>query len=295
MNTKEKILRIKNHYNFYGNYTNNLPNDTNYIASLVIRNFIAKYQKNIENKCTFIIQYNNDIYSLILARLLRAAEYVTHKNLNLKILGKFTEDEKEYFKGIDIIKSYNIKKMRTPILISPYNPIVNVNCLLNLSNEFSDFYCPLERIEPRNLAQLMDFYVEETDKLYSKKLKEWIDIDYNKKIENLEIEFFPYSESDIHHYILSGTEKDFGLYGKILLDSKKGIICLYSLPNDKIDFFKTNIIQYIDYCNLPNDFNIVTDEEWEEWKKEINNYEEYNYIDYNILSEKEEENENSNT
>jgi len=204
---------------------------------------------------------------LLVTRLIYGISISLRKKINIFIVGRLSAKEKEYFKGIKIIPKWCVKKIKNPILLTGFHPIVNVIDFEKNSKNFIEIYHPLSRFEPRNLAQLMEFYLHEDSILFDKKLLEYKMIRYDNLFNSMSDEEIDKNKI-FNCYKLKGNEEDFNLYDDIVKKSANGDIIVYII-NDNIDFVQNNLGRYVDYRNYPCKYNIFTETEWNNFKRTI--------------------------
>lgn len=277
MNLLEKIkhLRIINSFNMYGPYCEDIEKNADIVLSVAIHDFINKYNFEIKNHYTFILKYDNEIYSFLAYKVIKNAAIVIHKDIDIRVLGDIKlPEEKEYFKEINSIGLKKAKKHKKAVLITGFNPICNVDCIDNFSNDFIEIYNPIEKMTPETLKTLQNFYLNEDSPLYCFNMTEgsiqkrcwecYFTYPIATNLYNSE-ELYDLSNNNddksIVIFQLNGTEKDFNLYDFIIESSKEGNIHLYSIPEDKIDFVKTNLSPYLDFRNQINHINVIDKKE----------------------------------
>lgn len=271
LNNKITILKNINYFNFDGPYSESTSYNSNNAVTRIITNFVRKYYDEIKRHYTIIIKYDNDVYSYLAFRLIRAAGIAIQTELDIRILGNIkSPEEKEFFKGIKTIGYRKAKKEKRAILITGHHPICNVENLAALSKVFIEIYNPIETITPENLNLIQDFYLKDDSSLYQEKLG------CNNLDEAYWYYFFKYpvgnkaekvklANSNQDYYFfpvkLSGTEEDFGLFDEIRKIDKENGIIIYDISNlneEQIKFIKCNLNLYISFKNQLNDFNSFT-------------------------------------
>lgn len=311
MNPSQRIeqLRIINHLNLDGPYLSNETKNADFSILNSMNQFILKYKEEIKNHYTFIIKYDNNIFSYLSYRIIRNVKSAKNTDLDIRILGELKyPDEKEYFKGLKPVNLSKAKRLKKVVFITGFNPICNVNCLNGFSNIFLKIYNPIEHFTPNALKSAQDFFIKSDNTIYKKDIgnatpseEEWSKF-YTYPIGlKTDKPFSAYSnilekcdlKIPLVFYTLSGTEKDFLLYDEIRKSSKEGNIHLYIAPTDKIDFIKTNLSPYLDFRNQLNELNTLTEEDSTLIQNTIskeNKIYNFTYKDY-----QEEHNENSNS
>lgn len=307
---KLRHLRVINYFNLNGPYTNDESKNTDMTIVKSIHTFLQIFDSEIKQNYTFIIKYDNDIFSLLAYKIIKNASIILGKDLDIRYYCEnLTPEEKEYFKGIKPIGLRKAKKLKKAVLITGFNPICNVDADGTFSKIFIDIYRPLEHFTPKNLRILQNFYFdkEKDKKIFVKNLglrneneQNWesyfsypITNMKNNNTENFETETFLRKHLEtlknnvpVVIFTLSGTERDFPLYDFILKSSKEGNIHIYYVDGD-IDFVKTNLSPYLDFRNQLNEINLISYEEFKELTKIIK--EDYFYY-YNTFKGGEETN-----
>ena len=328
----EKFLRINNYFNFEGpcmNYTGekNVEQDTNYIISKTISRFISTYKPIISKHPTFVLKYDNDLYSYIAFKIVHAASVCMHRVFDIRILGDLNAEEQKLFKEFKTISYRNAKKLKNCILITGFNPIFNVDCEGDVSKVFIEICRPIERFSPITIYTAMNFYLDKNSFLYDEEINpegtgmeeqnpmwwsEIVDDDESFKVD-LEkdkpnvglIGYYcsPTAEEiykkvdktvPIVHFILNGNEDDFPMYEFILNSSKEGNIHVYTIINGRkgYEFTRLNLGTYIDYRNCPRPINTVfTRDGWDDFMYEKKEENIYSFLDFM----KEENDESSSS
>lgn len=310
----EKFLRINNYLNFEGplmNYTGKLNKETyaNQVITKTMVAFLNKYKTEISKRATFVVKYDNDLYSYLALRIIHFAVLSQQKTIDIRILGKLNKEEQEFFKDFKTISYRNAKKLKNCILITGFNPIFNVDCLGDLSKVFVEIYNPIERLDPTAISMAMKFYIDEKSFLYDETLNAADSENTTNVAHPMCWEFYTYKENESPLYMkvnfeddtpkfgllsefcypnpkdiykivdkdipivwfrLKGTEEDFPLYKKILESSAEGNIHVYSFEDENgYDFTRLNLGTYIDYRNCPRPFN--TADSWASFIEETCN------------------------
>lgn len=286
-----KILFLK-HYDLDYQFAN-IEYQTNLLVNKTMNDFRNKYKdhKNI----TFILYYNNNIYSLLTYRIIKNLESLM--GFDLKIYGKCKKEyEKEMFKNVKTIGYNKLKRLKNKVLISDYNPICNVVDDKKVFNLFEKIEYPIIHFIPKELEILQSFYIKPESEFYRDNIcRETNEIEkyynlFNKNYlgeldKQKELEYFNNSDLRINVFYLSGTEKDFELYSLIRASDSNGIINIYVYENN-LDFIKVNLNPYVTgknrigiydcNCCLESEFNI------DNFKKENPefNINEFNWKDY---------------
>lgn len=315
---KLRHLRVINYFDFDGPYSPDREKDANFATMLAIRRFIRKYDYQLSHGYSFIIKYDNDIYSYLAFKIIMNAVSAMQGKIELRILGKASDDEeKEYFKDINHISFKNAKKLRKKVLLTGFHPICNVDGVGDFSNDFTEIYNPIAHFTPYQLGQVMEFYVGEKSKFYNiwetgylnGNQKDWGDyFDWeifnsnNKSAEAYEPNCFwkmarkaEFVDHKIILYKLSGTEEDFGIYDNIIntdlnihTDQNSNAIFLYEMPTNEENrqFIEVNLAPYLSIKNRPTLLNEVVE-------NHLAGYD-YSVVDYKDCIRKEEDNEDSN-
>lgn len=272
--TQLKYLRIINYLNFELNLMPNNSNEQNANVALLkaMRDFLSKYSSEIKKKYTFVVKYEHDIYSFLALRICHAAVTAIRKTIDIRILGDLTKEEQEFFKDFKSIGLKKAKKLKQCVLITGFNPILNVENEMFLSKKFIMIHHPIERLTPIDLYTLMNFYLKEDSFLYKKDLKatNWsffyqtpVGLTNNFEMKELAWDISPddiYQKCDknipIVAFKLKGTEEDLDTFDIIYKSSKEGNIHLYIIEGDR-NFVINNLISYLDCRNVPQDINIM--------------------------------------
>lgn len=281
--TQLKYLRVLNHLNMdqaFIKQQTTKDQRADIIVAKAMTEFLRKYEFEIKKKYTFVVDYRNDVFSFIALRICHGAVAAMRRTIDIRILGDLNAKEKEFLKDFPTISYRKAKKLKQCVLITGFNPILNVENEAVLSKDFIEIYHPIARITPEILNSIMNFYLNEDSFLYLKGMDETIWTDFyrepvamTKDFENTDILWFPRSVANIYykncdfqipliHFILSGTEEDFDTYDIIMKSAKEGNIHLYTIEGDKtnVDFVISNLAPYIEARNVPQDINIVTEE-----------------------------------
>ena len=248
-------------------------------------------------------------------RIIHTAATAIQRTIDIRILGELNSDEQEYFKHFKTISYRKAKKMKNAVLITGFNPILNVDCIGDLSKVFIEIYNPISRLTPVTLQTLFSYWIDKDCFLYDENFAktEWSKYtDYEDEKKFSETDFSNenltpsikeiYNNIDenipIVHFILSGTTEDFPLYNYILKSSREGNIHIYTIygGEEEVEFTKLNLGTYIGFRNYPRNCNIVSEEEGRKIIEESNgDINEQIFIYKDFKEEKEETNENSNS
>lgn len=259
-------LRLLNLYDFCGPNCENVDRDTNIAVADFMRSFVLEFKALLKYQYPIVIQYNNDVYSILAYRLIKNTLPITTVKPKVYLYGNLSsDDEKTMFKETEPISLKKIKKMKKAIYVDGYHPTCNVEIEDDVSKYFKYKLSPLKRFTPAQLNKLNEYYLSGTS-LY----KEDITGDcpqfikdfyaYPISLKNLsDVEDVEFDMTiPIIHFDLKGTEEDFEDYDRILKhNEEKNVIFLYTIPEDKIDFVKTNLGTYLPCRNVPNELNIV--------------------------------------
>ena len=235
INAHNKLYRnyLNLDYQIIDNYTSQTDNKLNNI----INNIYMLINKN--NYKNIIIESKNDIYTVILYRLLN--NLLSLRKFNIYIIGK-TNKIKEYLYKDSYKKVINIKKINNKLILNTNNPLYKVffNNIKFNQNGISPFY----DLTPKQFNIIADFY-----NIKNKNL-----LDINNNIINSEYQLLCDNQNC--------NFKNVDLKQQMIYDLIKGgkgvyLIKFYdnnSEENDKIidSIYDTNNIIY--YIN--NNFNI---------------------------------------
>lgn len=305
MNYIDKI----NHLRVINNFNLNLPiledreRNTDLAIAKTMRDFVQNYQSEIRQQFTFILMFDDDLFSLFSYKIVTGAASAIGKTLNIRLCGKTDTMDKELFKNVQTIGIKKAKKLKKAVIITNFNPICNVIDLSEYSKKFIEIFNPLENFTPNDLVILQKYYLDKDKfpKYYLENLgiRNSEEIFWSTYFENLTLdgrdnlkenpifieELNKAKEKNIPLvlFLLKGTEEDFPLYDFILKSDKEKNIHLYHIPADKIDFIKTNLNPYINSCNSPQELNIIDDETLIQIQ-DIDEKENYNFYVYSILN-----------
>lgn len=266
--------------------------------------FLTEYTGKIRQGYTFILNYNNDIFSLISYSIIKNCISVSGLNIDIRYMGNLnTQEEKNYFKGIKPIGLRRALKMKKAVLITGFNPICNVIEMRYFSKHFIDIFNPIENFTPKNLKIIQKYYFDGDnfknfyiDNLGTRTEEEnyWneyfsyplvkIKNSYDFNVEKFYEEKIN-KEIPLVVFYLLGTENDFNLYDIILKSSKEGNIHLYTINGNEenVNFAKTNLNAYIESRNMIQDLNLLSKEEYFDFIQEYSG--KYYYYDYTKLPE----------
>lgn len=300
---KLQYLRIINYFNINCPIYQDEVKNTDLAISKIMSKFLTEYTIKIRQRYTFILDYRNDIFSLLAYSIIKNCISVSHLDIDIRYLGDLKTDiEKKYFRDIKPIGIKKATKMKKAILITGFNPICNVVNFGYFSKHFIDIFNPLESFTPNNLKMIQDYYYSNEDfkDFYINNLGKRTEEEsyWNKffsypvaavsKENNFNLEKFYYEKinEDVPVVVFSllGTEEDFELYDFILKSSKEGNIHLY-IVNGNLNFVKTNLNFYIDSKNMVQDSNILTNDEYLDFIEKYSG----KYYYYNNENFKEEE------
>nr|DAS64474.1 MAG TPA: hypothetical protein [Caudoviricetes sp.] len=237
INAHNKLYRnyLNLDYQIIDNYTSQTDNKLNNI----INNIYMLINKN--NYKNIIIESKNDIYTVILYRLLN--NLLSLRKFNIYIIGK-TNKIKEYLYKDNYKKVINIKKINNKLILNTNNPLYKVffNNIKFNQNGISPFY----DLTPKQFNIIADFY-----NIKNKNL-----LDINNNIINSEYQLLCDNQNC--------NFKNVDLKQQMIYDLIKGgkgvyLIKFYdnnSEENNKIidSIYDTNNIIY--YINNNNSFNI---------------------------------------
>lgn len=266
LNNRMYGLRLLNLYDFNGPNCENIDRDTNIAVADFMRSLVLEFKALLKYQYPIVIQYNNDVYSILAYRLIKNTLPITTVKPKVYLYGDLhTDEEKTLFKETEPISLKKIKKMKKAIYVDGYHPICNVEISDDISKYFKYKISPLEKFTPAQLNKLNEYYLSGTS-LYKEDITEscpqWLKDFYTYPItfpkfsedEELEVD----NSIPILYFNLKGTEEDFDDYDRILAyNAEHNVIILYTIPEDKIDFVKTNLGTYLPCRNAPNELNIV--------------------------------------
>lgn len=259
-------LKIIHKYNFDGPHCEDSETDTNIAIINLCNTLLRDYSHLIKSGYSFILDYNEDIYTYLALRLIRNFTPLTTVKPTFYYCGVCESPLHKRFLGdITSITVKKAQKMKKAILITGYHPICNVKIGNDLSKYFKTIVNPLERFTPNQLIQLQEFYLSPSDPFYDKAL--------GHEDEFL-LNFFQYPVGDVTgplnypvvkdkrviEFKLSGTKKDFRLYNQIVRMDAEDInyVFIYNVDDEyAAEFITTNLNPYLSRRNTPNQFNIV--------------------------------------
>lgn len=233
-------------------------NQTNNTITKIMNNFIEKYQQDFSNK-TFILVYQDDIYSLIAYQILKNIQGLYP--FTLKILGKSKMTKHDINKKdlLTYLQKKKINKSENIIYISCFNPIYKVkNSKIPFKELSKDCYCIIEKFTPLQFKIMSEFYNIKNFKLLQEfKTDTFLDFqrftlcggftsqDYSNTFADLlNIE----SSKTIELIKLKGDETDFKIFDNIRKNDKE-IICFYYFNEDKFEFLTKNFNMFISPAN----------------------------------------------
>lgn len=274
IDNKLTILKNINHFNFDGPYCEKTAYNSNNAVTKIITSFIRKYYDEIKQHYTFVVKYDNDIYSYLAFRLVRAASVAIQTEIDIRIMGEIkSPEEKNFFKGLKTIGYKKAKKLKKAVLIVSNHPICKVEKLDLLSKDFIEIYSPIKTLTPENLNLIQEFYINENSTLYRADLGKhtmremyWYEF-FQYPIGTKDLLFTATNKQDCVFcpIELNGTEDDFRLYDELRkLDIDESFIFIYNisfLNEEQIKFIKCNLNPYLSFKNQLNDFNSFTDME----------------------------------
>lgn len=145
---------------------NNFPLDsyTNYLINKQMNYFI----KNLSTSKIYVLDYKDDLLSLICYRILKNLQEVSPSKFNLFLYGKKKKTKSFLVKKEKFVNSFWLKKKIKQdliIFISPFNPLYEVT---NSTIIFKDFPCktlkPIEKFTPEQLLKTREFFnLEDVD------------------------------------------------------------------------------------------------------------------------------------
>ena len=258
-------------------------------------------QKNQSKKSTKLIFdfLNNSSFNIFKEEIdCNLYNYLTYTIIS-KFLPLITEKVEIYICNTDSKYNYlyenckfitmsKTKKMKGAVLITPYHPILNVINIKDYSNYFNKVFNPLMRLSLSQILKIQEFYIDKDNELYKNvmqdqrgaclgaaPLSQKFDFLYNfwyndygdkeltdEKMKSLDLQIVE-PQTNIYEFELSGTEKDFSLFDKILKiyekDLKEGTssLILYKVNNkEAANFIINNLKPYVSPFHAPNKFNI---------------------------------------
>lgn len=298
--TKTLLKAKLEHYNLNMYYPCGftLEAESNFYIQQKIKEFLNQY-KDLTETHTFVLEYHDDILSLICYRMLKVIS--SFSSFNLVIYGK-VKRTKEMIKDVKKIHSIKLKrliKQNKIIYISPFNPLYKVAFSKDNFKKFNiPIWYPIQNFTPAQLEAIRLFYhigyikndiIE--DKIVKNNLQYWCE---NSQIcennawrdININLDNSPYKNDIIVLNLTSSIEKN-----KLLLQEIENTnsIVLYHLPEDinkntydqivmQLKQFSLYIKRHTNaygYLNILNEMDIT-----------INDYQEF--FNCNIIYEGEE-------
>lgn len=139
-------------------YVDNVLVQTNNLINSIVNEFLNCY---IDNKKinTFIIEYQDDLISIICYRMLKSLLNVA--NFNLLICGKHHKTKKLLDKKQKFISKHKMKKLHdknNALIISVFNPLYNVVESQKNFDNFLNKWQPMKSFTPIEIEQAQIFY-----------------------------------------------------------------------------------------------------------------------------------------
>lgn len=171
----------------YANYT--IENQSNLLISHEINKFINQF-KDVKDKY-FIFDFKNDNISLIGYHLLKIIQHSF--NFPLLIYGKkrkiktFLKKSKSKEKFISTFTLNRLIKKDRAIIISPYNPIYQVEGMQNLFKEMNIDYYICKQMTPDEIKTIQNFYAitDNTIDIDNDRIKCYNDFCNGKQVDDL--------------------------------------------------------------------------------------------------------------
>lgn len=262
---KRTNLKIIYTYKFDGPHCEDISKDTDIAIINFINSFLRNCKHLLKMNYSIIIEYNNSIYDYLTYRLVSNALPLTTVKPEINILGVCNSPEEQaLFKNVQFIGKKKAKKIKRAVYITGHHPIYNVKNLNDVSKQFSTVINPLERFSPPQMNQLIHYYVEKKNPLFTT-----IDEDnslyrfYQFPVGLKDFDDLPTTKTPkaVYLFKLSGTEDDFKCYDFILekADKEPDSIFLYLVPSDDAAAYtELNLIPYLPRHLVPNKFNVIT-------------------------------------
>lgn len=272
MNVDNNILHkiIYNYLNLdYPNGLISYSDQTNKTICKVMNDFINTYKNDFDSK-SFILIYQDDIYSLITYNILKNIQGIY--NFNLKVFGK-RKKTKKYVKKNNFINKFKIKKIKQDdiIYISCFNPIYKVKNKKNVFKELrtNNYYNLIDKFTPLQFQIISEFYAIKDEKLLQEFKQDyfldfkWFTLHEGTFQNNFDTDIFnneyfdnifknEFNKTNIYIIKLNGNENDFPLF-----DYLRNIdgINLYFFDNKNLNFLQTNLNFYINPKNAIKNYN----------------------------------------
>lgn len=174
-----------------------LETQTNLLVNKVMNDFVKLYEK--ENIKNVIIDFKDDLLSVICYRLIKNIQTVSPFKFNIYIRGK-RNNSKDYLskedKRIFAIKYNKMIEQDDTVLITPFNPLYQV---VNSRKRFNkiglNIFAPLKSFTPMEIEQIQIFYhigyfKKDSIKLNSKIVKDFSSLCRGEKEYIPKIDFF---------------------------------------------------------------------------------------------------------
>lgn len=228
----------------------------------IMNNFVHQFKKYFSTH-TFILHYNDDIFSLISYYILKNIQGVYH--FDLKIFGSIKNTKKYIYKKKDKIGNFKKKRLKKVINLSSFHPIYYVKNLKDFSNKMDMSYSPINRFTIEQLQIICKFFdiedtnikrdlLDSTASIFKNNYNLISAISCQDVIKEKYGTLIPYKEIK-----LNGDESDFILFDEIL-NEEENYIYKYRIPSeaDKVNFIKVNLNHYINARNAVSPpYNII--------------------------------------
>lgn len=137
-----------------------LESHTNYLINQQMNYFIKEFKDDFSK--LFVIDYKDDLLSLICYRIIKNLQEVSPFKFNIAIYGRTFRTKKLLVKKEKRISNWKLNKLiknNQVVIISPINPVYKV---VNTGIEFNNFNCPiwkpLNRFIPDQLKTAQVFF-----------------------------------------------------------------------------------------------------------------------------------------
>lgn len=260
-------LKIIHRYKFDGPHCEDERKDADVAIINFINKFLIEYKHLLKMNYSIIIDYNNNIYDYLAYKLLKNISPLTTVKPEIYIAGVCeSPEETALFKEEKIIPKKKIKKFKKAIYVTGHHPIYNVKNFNEISKQFSTIINPIESFTPCQINQLIDFYVEKENPLYTTiNNNSWLYRFYQFPVglKDLDITIdlnYHAENTTIYLFKLSGTEQDFKCFDFIIKKDTedKNSIFLYLVDSAAAaDEIKLNLNPYMTRYHAPNKFNTI--------------------------------------
>jgi hypothetical protein len=255
----------------------NYERQTSKTLNIIMNNFIHDYKEKFDTH-TFLLEYNDDICSIISYYILKNIQGIY--DFNLKVFGRIKNTKKLFYNNKDIIKKRKLKYIDNIIKINSFNPLYYVDFTEKDFNDLSNSISLINRFTIKQLKYICKFFNLNTiqnkkiiyplldkDSLFLHTLYNCLRFTNNKIIKDK----YCIKVKKFKVYELTGTEEDFPIFDSILEDEQDSL-CFYYCPKEKEEFIKNNLNHFINSRNAAisgYNLNIPKDElnnlkkEWE--------------------------------